>query len=612
MKNAKRFFSILVATAVVTGCIGIPLLAEETVTDESVAIETSEQETVPAEMSSGKVTSEPATASTEESAASETTSQESHQKEIIENEELTPLPLCIESKENQTSGITENTSHEVSSMLDLIVALGEDNVTVISSTELRLDRSIDWTNQAVIEFISLNEGTYKIDFNGYQITSYGDLEVRGGNVTLLDSSTAKTGGWTAVYIDNKFCANQAILQIAGTLTVLSGRYTSHHCGIRATSGTLRIEGGEFIGNVDPEGNNGPGVHATFIESLTITGGVFKGPGSGLYLVFKDAVDKVSIFGGSFWDTGNVSTSGGIKMFCYTPVTTLKLSDILADGAIALPSTSSTLNESTESYDYEILYTGKSVEIVPTIGTEGFVYRMYTTALGRYPDSKGFFDWVARLKNMDITGADAGFAFFFSTEMNDRKLSDKDFITVLYNVFLGRAPDETGMANWLCALSSGMSRQYVFSGFANSTEWKNLCARYGITAGSWVSTEARDQNVKITAFVSRLYSGCLNRPADVPGLNCWTEILNKKTQDGAHVALGFFFSNEMINRNISNEAYVEVLYNVLLGRSADATGKASWVAQLGAGKTRLEIFKGFVHSAEFTAICESYGITRGSI
>ena len=96
------------------------------------------------------------------------------------------------------------------------------------------------------------------------------------------------------------------------------------------------------------------------------------------------------------------------------------------------------------------------------------------------------------------------------------------------------------------------------------------------------------------------------------MNEWTAALNSKQKDGAHVAYGFFFSPEFKNQNLSNENYVEILYQVLLGRASDSAGKADWVAQLKAGKDRLDVFRGFVHSKEFDAICASYGITRGTI
>lgn len=242
----------------------------------------------------------------------------------------------------------------------------------------------------------------------------------------------------------------------------------------------------------------------------------------------------------------------------------------------------------------------------------FVYRLYSKVLQREPDTTGLLNWVKQLNEKTISGSDAAYGFFFSPELTKRNLTNEEFVTLLYNTFFDRNPDTGGMKTWLSALESGASRKYVFSGFANSQEWKNLCAGYGIEPGSYTSDEPRDQNLKVTAFVQRLYNLCLNRGADVDGLNNWTKALNSQSQDGAHVAYGFFFSQEFIGRKLSNADYVEVLYEVLLGRGSDPAGKANWVKQLDAGTERMDIFRGFVHSQEFDKICADYGIVRGTI
>ncbi len=121
---------------------------------------------------------------------------------------------------------------------------------------------------------------------------------------------------------------------------------------------------------------------------------------------------------------------------------------------------------------------------------------------------------------------------------------------------GTLIDGGGLSYWLSNLNSGVSRKFVFAGFAKSQEWKSLCGQYGIDPGGYTSDEPRDQNLQVTAFVQRLYSLCLGRSGDATGINNWTSALINKTGDGVHVAHGFFFSQEMINRVLSNEAYVE--------------------------------------------------------
>lgn len=117
---------------------------------------------------------------------------------------------------------------------------------------------------------------------------------------------------------------------------------------------------------------------------------------------------------------------------------------------------------------------------------------------------------------------------------------------------------------------------------------------------------------INGFIERLYTLCFGREADDDGFIYWRKALADKSKSGAVVAYGFFFSDEMKNRNLSDAAFVELLYQVMMNRSFDADGKAYWLERLSAGVSREGVYKGFAESAEFTNICTSYGIERGYV
>ena len=106
--------------------------------------------------------------------------------------------------------------------------------------------------------------------------------------------------------------------------------------------------------------------------------------------------------------------------------------------------------------------------------------------------------------------------------------------------------------------------------------------------------------------------CLDRNADIAGLNKWTTGLNRKTTSGVDVAKGFVFSKELENRKLKDNAYVEMLYQALLGRKADAVGRAKWLAQMNAGMSRKAVFEGFANSKEFADLCTRYGIEQGRV
>lgn len=117
---------------------------------------------------------------------------------------------------------------------------------------------------------------------------------------------------------------------------------------------------------------------------------------------------------------------------------------------------------------------------------------------------------------------------------------------------------------------------------------------------------------VEAFVGRLYSLVLGRDGEAGGIKAWTDALLAKESNGVDAGYGFVFSDECINRNLSNEAYVEMLYRTFMDREPDAGGRDAWVSQLAAGVDREQILFGFIMSDEFRGICETYGIEVGNV
>lgn len=133
---------------------------------------------------------------------------------------------------------------------------------------------------------------------------------------------------------------------------------------------------------------------------------------------------------------------------------------------------------------------------------------------------------------------------------------------------------------------------------------------GIAQYLGLSKTSREVNrEKVEAFVRRLYQKCFDREPDELGLNDWVDKICSFESDGTSVAYGFFFSQEMLNRNLSNSEYIEILYNVFLDRASDAAGKSDWEYKLDNGASRYGVFMGFSNSIEFDALCQSYGIDR---
>lgn len=115
---------------------------------------------------------------------------------------------------------------------------------------------------------------------------------------------------------------------------------------------------------------------------------------------------------------------------------------------------------------------------------------------------------------------------------------------------------------------------------------------------------------VGGFVARLYNVALGRDYDVAGYNDWCQKLITGEMTGGRVAFGFIFSPEFVNKNLSNEEYVNTLYSVFFNRTADEAGFNNWVSQLNSGVSRESVMDGFVNSTEWANVCISFGILSG--
>jgi len=239
--------------------------------------------------------------------------------------------------------------------------------------------------------------------------------------------------------------------------------------------------------------------------------------------------------------------------------------------------------------------------------ELFVERLYKFVFERDYDASGMQYWSAALKNRSFNGAGVAHYFFFSKEFTSFNYSDSVFVYRLYKALLGREPDDGGREYWENLLFTGVPRENVFSGFVNSIEFNNFCNNAGIVRGTYIPPPGS----AIKVFVTRLYRTTLYRAPDTGGLNYWFNILHSGRGTGAAVAYHFLFSAEMINSNLTNEQFIERLYESMMGRSSDPGGKAFWVRRLDLGYPREDIFGSFVNSSEYNNICRNAGIIRGN-
>ena len=224
-----------------------------------------------------------------------------------------------------------------------------------------------------------------------------------------------------------------------------------------------------------------------------------------------------------------------------------------------------------------------IAIVDSMGAAVELDRLYQAAYNRSGDLAGLQSWTNNLHNGTtvLTAADA-FATSMEFLIKNGSLDNSGFVSAMYRNVLGRDGDAAGLASWTGALTNGSSRGQVLLGFSDSVEsvartepvagdknvaeatrlyqasfnrapdasgLQNWVAQFNAglspqdaAAGFIASPEFASGAVSNAAFVNNLYLNALHRPADAAGAASWTAALNGGASR-ASVLIGFSDSNE---------------------------------------------------------------------
>ena len=174
-------------------------------------------------------------------------------------------------------------------------------------------------------------------------------------------------------------------------------------------------------------------------------------------------------------------------------------------------------------------------------------------------------------------------------------SSREFVTLLYNNVLDRAPDATGLVNWSGRIDDGvMSHAQVVQGFSESAEFVNA------TMAPALAFSFAGLQVEFADDVYRMYRATLDRDLDLGGFINWSG----RMADGmtfVTAVSGFTRSAEFTQTygDTSDRAFVTLLYDNVLDRARDAAGLANWSGRLDSGAmSREQVVQGFAQSVEF--------------
>ena len=239
-----------------------------------------------------------------------------------------------------------------------------------------------------------------------------------------------------------------------------------------------------------------------------------------------------------------------------------------------------------SWGYSIP-TGASAGVSLPVPLDGQIDRLYRAYFLRDPDAVGFTHWQGTRAG-GASLADIAGVFAASDEFVDTygPLTDAQFVELVYQNVLGRPSDAVGKAHWLSVLAGGGSRGLVMVGLSESSEYIDQ-------TGTVAPTTTAD------AEIYRLYVAVFLRFPEAGGQQYWVGVRNGGASLES-IAGSFAVSSEFQNTygSLPDAAFVELVYNHVLGRPADAAGLNHWLGQLAAGLDRGAMMVGFSESTEF--------------
>ncbi|MGH7137963.1 MAG: DUF4214 domain-containing protein, partial [Pirellulales bacterium] len=148
-----------------------------------------------------------------------------------------------------------------------------------------------------------------------------------------------------------------------------------------------------------------------------------------------------------------------------------------------------------------------------------------------------------------------------------------FVTTAFQDVLHRATDDSGLSYWTQQIAGGTSPSQFASDLTHSAEYY------------------------ATNVIGPAYRTFLGRGADASGLAYWTGLMQQGMTD-QQLDADFIASPEYYaNAGGTNAAWINHLYQTVLGRSADSAGMSFWASQLAGGASRSTVAIDFAASQE---------------
>lgn len=109
----------------------------------------------------------------------------------------------------------------------------------------------------------------------------------------------------------------------------------------------------------------------------------------------------------------------------------------------------------------------------------FISHLYEKALGRQAETEGIAYYTREILEGNMKPEDMAKNIIASEEFRNRSLSDEDYIKVLYQAFMAREFDQSGLDYYLGKMEDGEDRTDILTGFICSPEFRGIINRIGL-------------------------------------------------------------------------------------------------------------------------------------
>ena len=244
-------------------------------------------------------------------------------------------------------------------------------------------------------------------------------------------------------------------------------------------------------------------------------------------------------------------------------------------------------------------------------TADFIDYAYNSILNKEADGERFGFWYWNLKDGNTTAVGMIDMLTQSYEFSQKEYTHEQEIDVLSQMMTGKPADENTRQKYLYYLDSGISlRRYLFD-TAETPEFQAICAQYQVTPGSITDLDSRDKNPELTNLVTVLFEQMYGRAPVKEEYNLWCTYF----ADGKELAptlVDIVKSPDFTGRALSDEATIDALSSVMLGRTCDPAEKENYLGLLDSGLSMTYVASQIASDPNYISNCSAIGVAPGTV